>query len=162
MCVRSSTNIRVAVPRGVSFRIAGQFARSKAEWLKKSVAGMKKREEISKSALSGKKPVTGNEAKKILRNRLEEIAGKHGFRYNRVSIRAQKTRWGSCSSRNDISLNIKLAKLPETLRDYIILHELVHTRVKNHGQAFQEEMLRAEPRSEDLKQQLKKYCLDVL
>ena len=68
--------------------------------------------------------------------RLKQLAEKHGFTYSKVFIRNQKTRWGSCSHKNDISLNIKLVCLPNDLLDYVILHELVHTRKKNHGKGF--------------------------
>ena len=62
--------------------------------------------------------------REILIKRLDKLAEKHGLKYNRVFVRNQKTRWGSCSSKNNISLNAKLVKLPEKLMDYIILHEL--------------------------------------
>jgi predicted metal-dependent hydrolase len=51
-------------------------------------------------------------------------------------VRSQKTRWGSCSFNNNISLNVKLTRLPQELIDYVILHELAHTRIKNHGREF--------------------------
>ncbi|MDW7773549.1 MAG: M48 family metallopeptidase [Desulfobulbaceae bacterium] len=159
--VRPFRGIRVAVPYGISFTNAEQFARSKSEWLKKSIARMKKQEEICNAAISGKIMPDRNEAKRILVKRLEEIAEKHGYSYNRVTVRAQRTRWGSCSSRNDISLNMKLMHLPDELRDFILLHELVHTRVKNHGREFRDEILKAEPRAEELSQRLKEYCLPI-
>lgn len=68
--------------------------------------------------------------------RLEELAARHGFHYNRVTIRNNRSNWGSCSGRNHISLNLHLMKLPDHLIDFILLHELAHTRVKNHGAEF--------------------------
>lgn len=76
------------------------------------------------------------EAKKYLPKRVEEFAAKNGFTFNRVSIRNSKTRWGSCSSRNNINLNLHIMRLPEKLADYVILHELTHTVHKNHGKEF--------------------------
>jgi hypothetical protein len=76
------------------------------------------------------------EAKKYLPKRLIELASLHGFQYNRVTIRNNKSNWGSCSSQNNINLNLHLMKLPEYLIDYILLHELVHTKEKNHGAGF--------------------------
>jgi predicted metal-dependent hydrolase len=64
----------------------------------------------------------------------------HGFAYNRVFIKNQKTRWGSCSNKNNINLNINLVRLPQELIDYTILHELVHTRIKNHSSKFWDQM----------------------
>ena len=76
------------------------------------------------------------EAKKILPARLKELADSHGFKYNRVGIRNAKTRWGSCSWKNNINLNMHLIKLSDDLIDYVILHELCHTIEKNHSQKF--------------------------
>ena len=78
--------------------------------------------------------------KNMLTERLRYLTEKHGFTYNRVFIRNQKTRWGSCSHKNNISLNMKLIRLPDELIDYVILHELVHTDRKDHGKAFWTEM----------------------
>jgi len=76
------------------------------------------------------------EAKKLLPPKLTELALKHGFPFNRLTIRNNKRNWGSCSARNNISLNLQMMKLPDELIDYILLHELVHTRIKNHGPLF--------------------------
>lgn len=76
------------------------------------------------------------EAKKLLPTRLKQLAIKHGFQYNKVTIRNNKRNWGSCSSKNNISLNLQMMKLPVELIDYILLHELLHTKIKNHGPDF--------------------------
>ncbi len=76
------------------------------------------------------------EAKKILPPRINELALKHGFQVNKITIRNNKRNWGSCSSKNNISLNLQLIKLPDELIDYVLLHELVHTKIKNHGPGF--------------------------
>ena len=68
--------------------------------------------------------INKEEAKVKLGKRLSELAKEHKFQYNKVSIRNQRTRWGSCSSKNNISLNMKLLHLPDQLIDYILLHEL--------------------------------------
>lgn len=76
------------------------------------------------------------EAKIYLPKRLKELAEKHGFKYQDVSIKNTKTRWGSCSFTNNINLNLHLMRVPEHLIDYVLLHELAHTVVKNHGEKF--------------------------
>lgn len=76
------------------------------------------------------------EASQVLPKRLEELALRHGFKYNKVSIRNASTRWGSCSGDNNISLNLHLMRLPEHLIDMVLLHELCHTIEKNHSKAF--------------------------
>ena len=91
-------------------------------------------------ALSENKPINRASAKKHLIDRLNYLSQAHGFKYNRVFIKSQKTRWGSCSGKNNINLNINLVRLPDELIDYTILHELVHTRIKNHGQRFWDQL----------------------
>ena len=76
------------------------------------------------------------EAKNYLPERTSFLSKKTGFKYNKVSVRNAKTRWGSCSGANNISLNIQLMRLPDYLIDYVILHELCHTVEKNHGKNF--------------------------
>lgn len=76
------------------------------------------------------------EAKNFLPMRLRELANDHGFRYAQVFVKNLKSRWGSCSSTNNINLNLHLMRLPDHLIDYVLLHELCHTVQKNHGQGF--------------------------
>lgn len=78
------------------------------------------------------------EAKQHLIPRTESLANKYGFKINKVFIKNLKSRWGSCSSINNINLNLHLMRLPEHLSDFIILHELCHTVQKNHGPKFHE------------------------
>lgn len=75
-------------------------------------------------------------AKDILSKRLDFFCQKHGLTYQRLTIRAQKTRWGSCSSKKNINLNFKLLFIEPHLADYVLLHELAHTRFLNHSVDF--------------------------
>jgi predicted metal-dependent hydrolase len=75
-------------------------------------------------------------AKEELSQRLEALAKLHDMQYERVSVRDQKSRWGSCSSRGTISLNWRLVLAPEPVCHYVILHELAHTRHMNHSSDF--------------------------
>lgn len=76
------------------------------------------------------------EAKHVLPKRLHVLADRHGFSFNKVSIRNASSRWGSCSGDNNISLNLHLMRLPEHLIDMVLLHELCHTIEKNHSKSF--------------------------
>jgi len=75
-------------------------------------------------------------ASKILPDRLSMLSELHGFHYNRLTIRGQKTRWGSCSSQKNINLNYKLLFLEQSLVDYVLIHELCHTLEMNHSKRF--------------------------
>ncbi len=76
------------------------------------------------------------QAKAILPPRLRELAARHGFHYTRISITSARTRWGSCSNKGHINLSLYLMILPLRLSDYVLLHELCHTREMNHGTRF--------------------------
>jgi predicted metal-dependent hydrolase len=77
--------------------------------------------------------------------RVLELASQHGISVSRVSVRNQKSRWGSCSHRGTISLNWRLIQAPPFVRDYIILHELAHRRQMNHSAKFWQEVARLCP-----------------
>ena len=77
-----------------------------------------------------------NEAKKYLESRAQDLSERYGFQYNKIFIRSQKTRWGSCSRKKNLSFNWKLIKSPLYVIDYLILHELVHTEFMNHSKQY--------------------------
>ena len=97
------------------------------------------------------------EAKIYLPKRLKELADKHGFKYQNVSIKNASTRWGSCSSANNINLNLHLMRLPEHLIDYVLLHELAHTVVKNHGEKFWLLLEQCYPNARKADKEMNKY-----
>ena len=75
-------------------------------------------------------------AKLIFTQMMEDLAEEHGFYFNRLSIRSQKTRWGSCSMAKNISLNSKLLFMPSNVVKYVMIHELCHTIEMNHSSRF--------------------------
>ena len=85
-------------------------------------------------------------ARTELPERLQELASTHGLVVTGVSIRNQRTRWGSCSSDGRISLNWRLLQMPVEVRDYVLLHELMHLRVRNHSPRFWREVERICPK----------------
>ncbi len=131
--IKPNKGVRVAVPVGVSFRKAEKFVLSKQDWIKKHVDRIKNIE-ANKASRPVDHPMV--EAKIILEKRVKELAAQTGFKYNRVSVKSMTSRWGSCSNKKNINLNVKIMHLDSELRDYIILHELTHTLHPNHGQHF--------------------------
>ncbi|HOP04195.1 MAG TPA: SprT family zinc-dependent metalloprotease [Tenuifilaceae bacterium] len=98
------------------------------------------------------------EAKQILPERIAMLAKQKGFSYNTLSIKNIKSRWGSCSAKNNINLSIYLMKLPDELIDYVILHELTHTIHKNHGKDFWNHLDKiTSGNSKELAARIKKY-----
>ncbi|UCE47829.1 MAG: DUF45 domain-containing protein [Phycisphaerales bacterium] len=136
--IKPDRTIRLTIPKGVSSKKAKQFLNSRIPWIKKN---LRKFDELENSREHVRQPrINKARARVILTARLEELAELHDFRFNKVSIRNQKTKWGSCSVKNNISLNMNLVRLPDELRDYVILHELIHTRIKNHSKKFWAEL----------------------
>jgi predicted metal-dependent hydrolase len=95
------------------------------------------------------------EAKEILVKRTIELSRKYHFEFSGIRIKEMKTRWGSCSGRNSINLNLHLVRLPQHLQDYVILHELVHTIEKNHGNEFRKALNRITGEDRKLSKELK-------
>ena len=157
--VKPFTGARVAVPYGLSFESAEKMALSKARWIKKHLDKVKEIEKKQVAIANDLPEIDKAEARKKLTHRLNELSRQYGFTYNRVFIRNQKTRWGSCSARNNISLNSKLLSLPQELIDYVILHELVHTRERNHSKSFWAELNKFVGDARALKSRLKEYSL---
>ncbi|MDD4877178.1 MAG: M48 family metallopeptidase [Dehalococcoidales bacterium] len=133
--VRLFKKIRVAIPSYVSFKSALKFVHLKKPWIQKHLARIKRMESQS-PAVNSLVSINKADASKKLTSRLHYFAEKYGFTCNKVTIRNQKTRWGSCSYKNNISLNMKLILLPDEVVDYVILHELVHTRIHDHSKRF--------------------------
>ena len=98
-----------------------------------------------------------SEAKESHPPRLRELADFHGFQYNRVFIKNNISNWGSCSSKGNINLNLRLVTLPEELRDYVILHELCHLKYLNHGKGFHALLEKVCPGHRELAKELKQY-----
>lgn len=140
LSVSPSTGVKVAVPAKTPFKKAAEFVCLKRGWIQKHLAIIEQIENRKKRADVQPQTINKSEAGKKLIERLNYLAVKHGFSFNKVTIRDQKTRWGSCSSKNNISLNMKLVQLSEELMDYVILHELVHTRVHSHSNKFWAEL----------------------
>ncbi len=101
------------------------------------------------------------DAKQYLPVRIAELASKLGYTYKNVTIKNNKTNWGSCSNRKNINLNLHLMRLDDRLIDYVIVHELVHTIIPNHGPNFKEKMLKHFPDTNELEKKLKKIKTDL-
>ena len=127
--------VTVTVPHRMSMVRAEEFVRTKQAWIQKHREKLRRIEQERPVApsLSDTELIA---AQKKLFVRLEYFAAKHNLPYNKAAFRCQKTRWGSCSGANNISLNINLIFLPEHLQDYVLLHELNHIRHKNHSPRF--------------------------
>ncbi len=139
--VRVSGEVRLTFPVGVPPRRALAFLEEKRSWILTSRERMaRKRAALPPQLPSGEQreriEALRRAAKADLPERIARLSAATGLRYAKLSIRASRTKWGSCSGRNHISLSLFLMTLPEHLRDYVILHELCHTVHHNHSPRF--------------------------
>lgn len=132
--------ITLVKPRFASLQRAEKFLIDKYDWLLKKIALFKKIDGLANESL---RPLSRRDflknrlpVEKLIRERLIYFNNFYNFSYNRISVRNQKTRWGSCSRRGSLSFNVRLGDLPVDLRDYVIVHELCHLKEFNHSAAF--------------------------
>jgi predicted metal-dependent hydrolase len=156
-------SVRVAVPLGVSLAQGRKFALSKKDWIRCHCSRMDLIAR-ARSDAAGNLPLIMDfaEARNKIVARLDDLSDRYCLPYASVTIRNQKTRWGSCSMRNTISLNINLARLPERLMDYVIIHELLHTKIRGHGKGFWQRLDMLVGDARGLRKELTKYSLALI
>ena len=139
--VRGTGDVRLSFPYGVSAGRAMEFLERKAGWIEAARERLSRR----RAALPPQLPPAEEKARveELLRaaradlpGRIERISRLTGLKYNKLTIRASRTKWGSCTGTNNISLSHVLMTLPEHLRDFVITHELCHTVHHDHSLRF--------------------------
>ena len=159
--VRPEKGVRVAVPNRTSIKSALEFVNLKKPWIQKHLVRIKQMESQTQ-AVNSSVVIDKPTAKKKLTSRLKQLARMYGFTYNRVFIRNQKTRWGSCSHKKNIALNMKLVLLPKEFIDYVILHELAHTRLHSHSKRFWAELDKYVGHGKAMAKRLRRYELRLM
>lgn len=126
----------VRTPYGITKRQVEEFLDEKKDWLLQTRQRVEKRktEQIPISEEVRRKGI--ERAKRIFPERTAYFAKRMGVDYGRITIREQKTRWGSCSSKGNLNFNWKLVLLDPELLDYVVVHELAHRREMNHSKNF--------------------------
>ena len=129
--VEHDGRVRVTIPRGGSKREADAFVKRHTEWVARQRARL-----IASAFGSEERRIFRERARIELPNRLLEMAAEHGLTVNGISIRNQRTRWGSCGRDGKISLNWRLVLMPPDVRDYVLIHELMHLKRLDHSPKF--------------------------
>ena len=132
--IKNDQSILVKIPLQISYKHADSFVKKKINWIKKH------KEKISRKIILKTYQVPSDKIVEkfifITTKKTISFSLKYNLRYNKLSFKWMKSRWGSCSYRNNISLNLWMIFLPNELINYVILHELVHIKIKNHSQEF--------------------------
>jgi predicted metal-dependent hydrolase len=129
--VEGDGRLRVTIPRGGSRREAEAFVQRNIDWIVRQRT----------RAQADLRPLENDgafrqQARRELPARLLELAARHGLVVTRVSVRNQRSRWGSCGRDGHICLNWRLVLMPPSVRDYVLVHELMHLRRMDHSPAY--------------------------
>jgi len=153
--------VRLSYPYGVSQSRALDFLAEKHEWIQRTQNRLASvRSAPSHTYTPEEIEALRREAKAWLPPRTESWARRYGFRYGRLTIRAARSKWGSCTSDNNLSLSLFLMTLPERLRDFVLLHELCHTVHHNHSAEFHRLLDRCLGGKErELRSELRRYAI---
>lgn len=135
--IKKDMKIQVRAPLYLSDGEIRKFVEEKQSWIQKNLKKAKQRYAEKEPSFS-ECELRGliNAAKTDLLQRVENYAPLIGVTAKRITIRCQKTRWGSCSAKGNLSFNCLLMLCPETVRDYVVVHELCHLKELNHSRAF--------------------------
>lgn len=137
--VKADGTVRVTIPRRGSKREAAAFAEQQREWIEKQ-----RRRVAEKRAAAPPAPEMSVEEQRALRARAERelpvrlhvLAAGFGLNVARITVKNQRWRWGSCSRRGHICLNWRLVAMPGWVRDYVLIHELMHLKRMDHSEKF--------------------------
>lgn len=135
--VRLDGTVRATIPRWGSKRHAVRFVAAQAEWIaRQQVVAARRRTARPPAPTPHELREARVRAERILPPRLRELADRLGVAVRKISIRNQRWRWGSCSRQGHICLNWRLVDMPPWVRDYVLVHELMHLRRMDHSPAF--------------------------
>lgn len=139
--VNSDLSVTVRAPRSVSEKDIEEILKKKEAWISKHIEKIKETKERFEAEptekLTREKVIAlADEALKVIPERVEYFAKVIGVTYGKITVRNQKTRWGSCSSKGNLNFNCLLMLAPPEVLDYVVVHELCHRKQMNHSKAF--------------------------
>ena len=161
--VRDANTVLARIPTRVSDRELKAFVENHRSWILEKTAVMAEREENRKSTPAPPPELLS----KTDRMKIQLKIGKRvrhyceimGVTVGYVTVKNQKTRWGSCSAKGNVNFNYQLAFLPDELLDYVVIHELAHRRHMDHSRAFWAEVEKYCPDYLERRERLKEYSL---
>lgn len=164
--VNPDLTIEVRAPLRMAKRDIDKFITSHEKWIKDKLAIMKERKTIAENSpkyTSEEIEALADKAVEIIPKKVKHYAEKIGVTYGSITIRCQKTRWGSCSAKGNLNFNCLLMLMPDEVIDYVVVHELCHRKELNHSQKFWNEVEKILPdykiRENILKSEGKKIIL---
>lgn len=158
--VNSDLSVTVRAPRSVSEKDIEEILKKKEAWISRHIEKIKKTKERFEAEptekLTREKVIAlAEEALKVIPERVEYFAKVIGVTYGKITVRNQKTRWGSCSSKGNLNFNCLLMLAPPEVLDYVVVHELCHRKQMNHSKAFWLEVEKVLPNYKEVRKWLK-------
>lgn len=156
----------VTIPYRMPKKMAVIFVNTKKEWIQERVQYFAKRQN-EREASGAPRQMTAREkkqdyenkkeeARKIITNKVETINKYYGFKYGKIAIRNQRSRWGSCSKKGNLNFNYKIAFLSNEMLEYVVVHELCHLKEFNHGARFWVLVSQCVPDYKNIRNEMKK------
>jgi len=162
LAVYCDGSVVVTTPHDLRETVAERFIREKTEWLFSKLAFFKQFEGKPVARYSHDDYLKYKDnARALVQEKVERFANEHGNRYNKISIKNQKTCWGSCSRKANLNFNYKILFLPENVQDYIITHELCHLKEFNHSKRFWKLVTGMFPDYQEVKTELRKHSMSL-
>ena len=162
LSVSCDGSVAVTIPYSLTENVAERFLQEKVNWLFSRLEFFKQFEGriIIKKTI---KDYAENKEKalSLVKSKVVYFSKLYEFEYNRISVKNQKTRWGSCSKKRNINFNYKIVFLPEKLVDYIVVHELCHTKELNHSKNFWNLVAEILPDYKKLRKEIKQISLGL-
>lgn len=163
MTINSSGNMTVSVPIGMPQMFVDRFLHSKADWILTNLAKIKQRAPVKNSAELERQYIRYRPlARRLARERLEYFNQFYGFKYEKISIRNQSSRWGSCSASGTLSFNYRIALVDPQMADFVIVHELCHTKEMNHSPRFWGLVAKTLPNYKQLQRKFRQFDLNTI
>lgn len=163
--VTKDLRVIVRAPFRLSEKEINRFIGEKADWIEKSLSKMKERREEAREG----EDLTEQDikllvarAKRIIPPMVDRYARQMGVTYGRITIRMQKSRWGSCSSKGNLNFNCLLMRAPDEITEYVVVHELCHRKEMNHSDRFWAEVEAIIPDYKDRRKWLKDHGNELM
>ncbi len=163
--VTADAQVIVRAPNRATLADINRFIGEKADWIDKSVSKMRQRkaQQLQKKELSPQEvKLLVTRAKRIIPQRVRYYADIMGVTYGRITIRMQKSRWGSCSGKGNLNFNCFLMRTPDEIIDYVVVHELCHLKEMNHSPRFWAEVEKVLPDYKERRKWLKDHESEIM
>ena len=165
--ITPDARVIVRAPKRLPVSEINRFLGEKSDWIDRHIIRMKERQEETEN--SSAQPLSPQDikllttrAKRIIPARVRFFAQQMGVTYGNITIRMQKTRWGSCSSKGNLNFNCLLMRTPDEITDYVVVHELCHLKEMNHSPRFWAEVEKVLPDYKDRRKWLKDHQNEIM